>query len=733
MQVVPGGFRLLKKPTTAAWRTLAISVLALAFPATAVAAGSGPAQPTTSASTHASGARSPLAHVRLGDSVLGLGSGYNTPGGSRLVRVVQRDLEAGGYPPGRVDGLYGPLTRHAVVGFQAAHGLHVDGVVGPRTSAALNHPVLMLGPGAGDQAGGENVVRWLQRHLAAAGNSPGPIDGRYGVLTQAAVKRFQRAHGLPLTGIAGPSTLARLANPEPSVRRSITLPQKPAPPATRSNSGPRPTGSTVAPAPRQRPPSAARKAPKGSAHQPRAGSSPWMIILGGLALVLASVLVARLLIASLRHGRSRRHGRSAVPETASDAKPAPLEPTRPTTTNGDHGTLARTNGTQTHTNGHRARTSAAQNGNRANSLLSRGQADDFPQTAQTAGAFNLGQLLADHGGVVKAHAANGHADQRDHGIAASNLGRLLEEQGALAEAEAAYRHADELGDSAGAFHLGRLLERQGRIVKAQAAYVRADQRGHGRAASNLGRLLEQQGALTEAEAAYRRADARADADGAFHLGWLLAEHGALAEAEAAFRRADERGDARAACNLGVLLEQRGALTEAEAAYRRADQRGNADGALNLGLLLAEEGALTEAEAAYHRADARGDADAAYRLAVMLRGKGALDQAAAAYRRASDRGHTAAALELGVLLAEHGKLAEAEAAFSRADEHGDAVAAFNLGVLLEDRGALTEATAAYRRAQQRNDRETSEMARAALLDLGQDLHTSPDPGTQTQSA
>ena len=125
--------------------------------------------------------------------------------------------------------------------------------------------------------------------------------------------------------------------------------------------------------------------------------------------------------------------------------------------------------------------------------------------------------------------------------------------------------------------------------------------------------------------------------------------------------------------------------------------------------------------------------AAYRLAVMLRGKGALDQAAAAYRRASDRGHNAAALELGVLLAEHGTLAEAEAAFSRADEHGDAVAAFNLGILLEDRGALTEATAAYRRAQQRNDRETSEMARAALLDLGQELHTSPDPGTQAHSA
>ena len=262
MQVVRGGFRLLKKPRTAAWRTLAISVLALAFPATAFAAGNGPAQPPTSAATQASGAPSRVAHARLGDSVLALGSGYNSPGGSPLVRVVQRDLEAGGYPPGNVDGFYGPRTRHALVAFQAAHGLQVDGVVGPRTWAALNEPVLMLGPGASDQAGGENVVRSLQRRLAAAGNSPGPIDGRYGVLTESAVRQFQRAHGLPLTGIAGRRTLAVLANPEPSVRRSLTLPQKPAPSATRSNSGSRPTGSTVAPAPRQRPASAVRKVPE---------------------------------------------------------------------------------------------------------------------------------------------------------------------------------------------------------------------------------------------------------------------------------------------------------------------------------------------------------------------------------------------------------------------------------------------------------------------------------------
>ena len=681
MQVVPGDFRLLRKPRTAAWRMLAIGVLALAlvFPATALGAGNRPAQPTTSASTRAGGAPSRVAHAGHGQSVLALGSGYSSPGGSRLVRVVQRDLDAGGYPPGQVDGLYGPRTRHAVVAFQAAHGLQVDGVVGPRTWGALDAPVLILGPEAGDQPGGENVVRSLQRRLASAGDSPGPIDGRYGILTEGAVRRFQQAHGLPLTGTAGPRTLARLAKPERSVRRSNPLPRQPAPAATRSNRNSRPTGS-VAPAPRQHPVSARRKVPRASAHRPHSGSLPWMIILGGLALALALALAARLLIASLRDTPSRSQARSA----ANDAKTAPLEQTGLTTTNGDHQAVAPPNGTQIHTNGHRAIASTAGNGNGANSLLSHGKGDDFPETAETAGAFNLGQPPAGHGGVVEAHAANGHADPRDHGTAASNLGRLLEEQGALAEAEAAYRHADELGDSAGAFHLGLLLQGQGGVVEAQAAYRRADRRGHGTAASNLGRLLEQQGALTEAEAAYRRADQRGEADGAFRLGMLLKRHGALDEAAAAHDRASRRGHIAAAVELGVLLAEHGALADAETAFGRADERGDAAAAFNLGVLLQERGALAEAEAAFRRADERGDA--------------------------------AAVFNLGLLLAEQGALAEAMAAFRRADERGHAAAAFNLGVLLEDRGALAEAEAAYRRAEQRDNGECADMARAVLLDL-----------------
>jgi len=66
--------------------------------------------------------------------------------------------------------------------------------------------------GAGlEQPQGSARVRALQRHLRAASIDPGPVDGRFGPLTEAAVRRFQRARGLADDGIAGPRTARRLA------------------------------------------------------------------------------------------------------------------------------------------------------------------------------------------------------------------------------------------------------------------------------------------------------------------------------------------------------------------------------------------------------------------------------------------------------------------------------------------------------------------------------------------
>jgi peptidoglycan hydrolase-like protein with peptidoglycan-binding domain len=53
------------------------------------------------------------------------------------VRALQERLVALGFWLGEPDGGFGTLTRHAVVAFQKANGLEVDGIAGPRTRQAL--------------------------------------------------------------------------------------------------------------------------------------------------------------------------------------------------------------------------------------------------------------------------------------------------------------------------------------------------------------------------------------------------------------------------------------------------------------------------------------------------------------------------------------------------------------------------------------------------------------------
>lgn len=52
-------------------------------------------------------------------------------------RTIQTKLKRWGYYTGNIDGIYGPLTKEAVKYFQRKNGLSVDGIVGPKTAAAL--------------------------------------------------------------------------------------------------------------------------------------------------------------------------------------------------------------------------------------------------------------------------------------------------------------------------------------------------------------------------------------------------------------------------------------------------------------------------------------------------------------------------------------------------------------------------------------------------------------------
>jgi len=59
-------------------------------------------------------------------------------GDPALIDDLQQALSSAGYDPGPVDGTFGRRTEAAVVAFQEANGLSVDGRVGPETASALS-------------------------------------------------------------------------------------------------------------------------------------------------------------------------------------------------------------------------------------------------------------------------------------------------------------------------------------------------------------------------------------------------------------------------------------------------------------------------------------------------------------------------------------------------------------------------------------------------------------------
>src|SRR5689334_11616286 len=94
----------------------AVTIAALAMPATAIAGGSegGAGSGGSRSAEHGAAPTSTI--------VLAFGTGYDHSGGSLQVRILQRRLTAAGFAPGPVDGLYGPRTAAAVLRFQASSG-----------------------------------------------------------------------------------------------------------------------------------------------------------------------------------------------------------------------------------------------------------------------------------------------------------------------------------------------------------------------------------------------------------------------------------------------------------------------------------------------------------------------------------------------------------------------------------------------------------------------------------
>jgi len=126
------------------------------------------------------------------------------------------------YPEKRVSGYYGKLTEAAVKRFQKKYGIRTTGEVGKLTRAQLNElygrkPVthyqnaytftktLKRGMRGQEVYNLQKVLHWDPRIYPE-----GEMSGYFGVLTERAVKRFQKKYGIRTTGQVGPQTRGKL-------------------------------------------------------------------------------------------------------------------------------------------------------------------------------------------------------------------------------------------------------------------------------------------------------------------------------------------------------------------------------------------------------------------------------------------------------------------------------------------------------------------------------------------
>ncbi|AOM84249.1 C40 family peptidase [Salisediminibacterium beveridgei] len=151
----------------------------------------------------------------LGDQLLRQGMQHED------VRELQVELRDLGKMQSSADSIFGPLTREAVIKFQSARGLTVDGIVGPETVGALqqnNESQVQTSSSSGDWDGNTLLrqgdrgakVSALQTSLQQDGHYNSSIDGIFGPITAEAVRSLQRNASIAVDGIAGPQTYAAI-------------------------------------------------------------------------------------------------------------------------------------------------------------------------------------------------------------------------------------------------------------------------------------------------------------------------------------------------------------------------------------------------------------------------------------------------------------------------------------------------------------------------------------------
>jgi len=131
---------------------------------------------------------------------------------SAKVAALQVALRSHGLYTGAVDGIPGPMTRNALIRFQRSNGIRATGQVGMATRCKLGK---LGSPLLGQRQLSRGRVGWdvasLEFRLRAFGLPAQRVDGRFDATTAAALRRFQRSHGLTADGVAGARTFRALA------------------------------------------------------------------------------------------------------------------------------------------------------------------------------------------------------------------------------------------------------------------------------------------------------------------------------------------------------------------------------------------------------------------------------------------------------------------------------------------------------------------------------------------
>lgn len=122
----------------------------------------------------------------------------------KAVKEAQELLIAAGYNIGIMgaDGIFGKRTTNAVLSFQRAHKIGVDGIIGPETMSKLKqYAKYKKYPGKLIRKGSRgHYVKVVQARVGAK------VDGIFGPETERKVRAFQQMQGVGVDGIVGPVT-----------------------------------------------------------------------------------------------------------------------------------------------------------------------------------------------------------------------------------------------------------------------------------------------------------------------------------------------------------------------------------------------------------------------------------------------------------------------------------------------------------------------------------------------